>query len=160
VVTEFEFRLNEAGPFIQLGLPFWGLEQGRDVLRLAREVIANLPADVNIVITGMNAPPAPFVPEEYHHQPGYAVVVVGFGAPEVHDAVLKQIREALPPAWEFITPMPYVALQQMLDEPNAWGFHDYDKGAYVDDISDDVSEIVAEQLPRKTSPLSVLLSTG
>src|SRR5205823_4382125 len=106
VVTEFEFRLHEAGPIIQLGLLFWGLEQGRDVLRVAREVIANLPAEVNIVIAGMNAPPAPFVPEEYHHQPGYALVVVGVGAPEIHEAVLKQIREALPPAWEFITPMP------------------------------------------------------
>jgi hypothetical protein len=156
-VTEFEFRLHEAGPIIQLGLLFWGLEQGRDVLRVAREVIANLPAEVNIVIAGMNTPPAPFVPEEYHHQPGYALVVVGVGAPEIHEAVLKQIREALPPAWEFITPMPYVALQQMLDEPNAWGLRDYDKGVYVDDISDDVIEIVAEQLPRKTSPLSVLL---
>jgi len=157
VVTEFEFRLHEAGPLIQLGLPFWGLDQGRDVLRLARDVFATLPPDINIIIAGMNAPPAPFVPGEYHHLPGYALVVVGFGAPEVHDAVLKQIREALPPAWEFITPMPYVALQQMLDEPNAWGFHDYDKGAYVADISDDVIEIVAEHLPRKTSPLSVLL---
>jgi FAD/FMN-containing dehydrogenase len=43
VVTEFEFRLHEAGPIIQLGLPFWGLEQGRDVLRLAREVMRTCP---------------------------------------------------------------------------------------------------------------------
>jgi len=157
VVTEFEFRLHEVGPIIQLGLPFWGLDQGRDVLRLARDVIATLPPDVNIVIAGMNAPPAPFVPQEYHHQPGYALVVVGLGAAEVHEAVLKQIREALPPLWEFITPMPYTALQQMLDQPNAWGFHDYDKGAYVEDISDDVIDVVADHLPRKSSPLSVLL---
>jgi hypothetical protein len=157
VVTEFEFRLHEAGPIIQLGLPFWVLDQGPEVLRLARDVIATLPSDVNIIIAGMNAPPAPFVPEEYHHQPGYALVVVGFGAPEVHEGVLKRIRESLPPAWEFITPMPYVALQQMLDEPNAWGRHDYDNGAYVDDISDEVIDVVAEHLPRKSSPLSVLL---
>lgn len=157
VVTEFEFRLHDVGPIIQLGLPFWGLDQGRDVLRLARDIFATLPADINIVIAGMNAPPAPFVPEEYHHQPGYALVVVGFGAPEVHEAVLKQIREALPPLWEFSTQMPYVALQQMLDEANAWGFHDYDKGAYVDDISDDVIDVVTDHLPRKNSPLSVLL---
>jgi hypothetical protein len=157
VVTEFEFQLHEAGPIIQLGLPFWGLDQGRDVLRLARDVIATLPPDINIVIAGMNAPPAPFVPEEYHHQPGYALVVVGFGAAEVHEAVLKHIRGSLAPAWEFITPMPYVALQQMLDEANAWGMHAYDKAAYVDDISDEVIDIVADHLPRKSSPLSVLL---
>ena len=157
VVTEFEFRLHEAGPVIQLGLPFWGLDQGRDVLRVARDVIATLPPDVNIIIAGMNAPPAPFVPAEYHHQPGYAVVVVGFGAPEVHEGVLKQLREALPPLWEFSTPMPYVQLQQMLDEPNAWGFHCYDKSVYVEDLSDGVIDVVAEHLPGKNSPLSVLL---
>ncbi|MDT4892735.1 MAG: hypothetical protein QOE97_1770 [Pseudonocardiales bacterium] len=157
VVTEFEFRLHEVGPIIQLGVPFWGLDQGRDVLRVARDVLATLSPDINIVIAGMNAPPAPFVPEEYHHQPGYALVVVGFGAPEVHEAVLKQIREALPPLWEFTTAMPYAALQQMLDEPNAWGFHDYDKAVYVDDLSDAVIDVVADRLPRKTSPLSVLL---
>ena len=157
VVTEFEFRLHEVGPIIQLGLPFWGLEQGRDLLRVARDVIATLPPDINVVIAGMNAPPAPFVPDEYHHQPGYALVVVGFGAAEVHEAVLKQIREALPPLWEFTTLMPYVALQQILDEQNAWGLHAYDKGAYIDDISDEVIDIIADQLPRKNSPLSVLL---
>jgi FAD/FMN-containing dehydrogenase len=157
VVTEFEFQLHEAGPIIQLGLPFWSLDQGREVLRLARDVFATLPPDVNIIIAGMNAPPAPFVPEEYHHRPGYALVVVGFGAPEVHESVLKQIRETLPPAWEFVTPMPYVALQQMLDEPNAWGFHDYDKGVYVDELSDEVIDVVADHLPDKKSPLSVLL---
>jgi FAD/FMN-containing dehydrogenase len=157
IVTEFDFRLHEVGPIVQLGLQFWGLDQGREVLRLAREVIPALPADLNIIIAGMNAPRAPFVPEEYQHQPGYALVIVGLGAPAAHAAVLKQIREALPPAWEFASPMPYTALQQMLDEPNAWGLHDYDKGAYVEEISDEVIEIIAEQLPRKASPLSVLL---
>ena len=61
VVTEFEFRLHEVGPIIQLGLPFWGLEQGRDLLRVARDVIATLPPDINVVIAGMNAPHSPFV---------------------------------------------------------------------------------------------------
>jgi FAD/FMN-containing dehydrogenase len=157
VVTEFEFRLHEAGPIIQLGLPFWGLDQGRDLLRLVRDVYADLPPDINIVIAGMNAPPASFVPEEFHHQPGYALVVVGFGAAEVHESALKQIREALPPLWEFITPMPYVALQQMLDEANGWGFHDYEKSAYVEEISDEVIDVIADHLPRKNSPLSVIL---
>jgi hypothetical protein len=53
--------------------------------------------------------------------------------------------------------MPWIALQQMLDEPNAWGFHSYDKGVYVEDISDEVIDVVTRQLPDKQSPLSVLL---
>jgi len=38
----------------------------------------------------------------------------------------------------------------------AWGFHAYDKGTYLADLSDEAIEVVAEHLPRKNSPLSVL----
>jgi FAD binding domain/Berberine and berberine like len=154
VVTEFEFRLHQVGPTVQLGLLFWELEQGPDVLRLAREIIAALPRELNIIIAGLNAPPAPFVPEQHHHQPGYALVVAGFGSAGQHHQVMTRIRQALPPLWELNTPMPYVALQQMLDEANAWGFHTYDKGTYLENLSDEAIEVVADHLPRKTSPLS------
>ena len=41
VVTEFEFRLHEVGPMIQFGLVVLDLDHGAEVLRLAREVIAD-----------------------------------------------------------------------------------------------------------------------
>lgn len=53
--------------------------------------------------------------------------------------------------------MPYVELQKMLDEANAWGFYCYEKGAYVEDLSDEVIKVVTEHVPRKHSPLSVML---
>jgi Berberine and berberine like len=154
VVTEFEFGLHQAGPTVQVGLLFWELEQGPDVLRLAHEVIAALPRELNIIIAGLNAPPAPFVPERHHHQPGYALIVAGLGSAGQHHQVMTRIRQALPPLWEFTTPMPYVALQRMLDEANAWGFHTYDKGTYLEDLSDDAIQVIAGHLPRKNSPLS------
>jgi len=157
VITEFEFRLHKVGPIVQVGLLFWDLEQGPSVLQLAREIIATLPRELNIIIAGLNAPPAPFVPEQHHHRPGYALAVAGFGSAGQHQQVMTRIRQALPPLWELDTPMPYVALQQILDEANAWGFHTYDKGTYLEDLSDDAIEVVADHLPRKTSPLSALL---
>jgi len=92
VVTEFEFRLHEVGPVVQVGLLFWGLEQGPDVLGLAREVIAALPRELNIIIAGLNAPPAPFVPEQHHHRPGYALTIAGFGSAGQHQQVMTRIR--------------------------------------------------------------------
>jgi len=157
VVTEFEFRLHEVGPIVQVGVFFWGLEQGPDVLRLAREIIATLPRQLNTTIVGLNAPPAPFVPEEHRLQPGYALVVTGFGSAGEHGRVVTRIRAAIPPRWELVTPMPYVGLQQMFDEANAWGFHGYSTGTYLEALSDEAIEVVADHLPRKNSPLSVLL---
>jgi hypothetical protein len=157
VVTEFEFRLHEVGPIVHVGLLFWSLDDGAEVLGLASELIPGLPVEMNIIIAGVNAPPAPFVPEQHHLQPGYGLLVTGFGSRPEHDEVLARIRESLPPLWEFADSMPYVALQQMLDESNAWGFYCYDKGTYLSELTDEAIQVVTEQLPAKNSPLSVLL---
>ncbi|MBM7787041.1 FAD-binding oxidoreductase [Tenggerimyces flavus] len=157
VVTEFEFRLHEVGPLVQYGMLFWGLDQGPDALRLARDVIPTLPREINVVIAALNAPPAPFVPEQYHFQPGYALVVVGFGSNAQHEVALTRLREKVPPLFEHVTPLPYLALQQMLDQANAWGSHCYDKAVYLEEFTDDAIEVITEYVPRKTSPLSVML---
>jgi FAD/FMN-containing dehydrogenase len=157
VVTEFEFQLHEAGPMIQFGLAFWDLDKGVDVLRMASQVVAKLPAEVSIVVGAVNAPPAPFVPAEYHFRPGYALMVTGFGTAEEHAAVMDEIRSTVPPLVEFASPMPYTALQQMLDEANAWGFHAYDKGFYIDDFTDETIKVITEHVPLKQSPGSVVL---
>jgi hypothetical protein len=49
------------GSIVQLGLLFWGLEQGPDVPHLARESIATLPRELNVIVVGLNASPPPFV---------------------------------------------------------------------------------------------------
>jgi hypothetical protein len=89
--------------------------------------------------------------------PGYGFIVVGFGAPEEHEELVNQIREALPPLWDFVTPMPYLALNQMLDEDNRWGQYDYDKGGQIAEITDEVIAAVTQHFPRKQSPASVVL---
>lgn len=90
VLTEFEFGLVEAGPMVHIGLLFWGLDQGCELLGLAREVMATLPCDFHVIIAGLNSSPAPFVPEEQHGRPGYGPVVVGFGSVEDHGALLDR----------------------------------------------------------------------
>ena len=157
VVTEFEFELHEAGPLVHFGLLFWSVEQGPEALRRARTVVAGLPDDVNVVVGGLNAPPEPFVPEQHQLQPGYALIVVGFGTAESHEQVLAEARDGLPPLFEFTTQVPYVGLQKMLDEANGWGRYCYDKGCYVEDLSDDVIAAVTDHFPAKLSPLSVVL---
>ncbi len=142
---------------MQLGMLFWGLDQGRDVMKLTQEIGASLPAEINVVLAALNAPPAPFVPAEYQMQPGYALMIVGFGSPEEHAAVLSRVRERLAPPWELVTPMPYAALQVMLDEANAWGFYGYEKGFQVAELDDDVIAVVTERVPKKQSPLTAVL---
>ncbi|MGH3986746.1 MAG: FAD-binding oxidoreductase [Actinomycetes bacterium] len=156
VVTRFDFQLHPVAPMVQFGLFFWPLEQSAEVLRLARDVISTLAPDLNVIIGGVSAPPAPFVPEEHHHRPGCALLLTGFGTAAEHEAVVARIRTDLPPLVDLVTPMPYVQLQQMFDEDMAFGLLAYDKAIYVEELSPQVISVVTEHLPRKTSPRSAM----
>ena len=85
------------------------------------------------------------------------LLLTGFGSGPEHAQLAAQIRESLPPLFDLVTPMPYVELQKLLDEANAWGIHGYEKGTYVEELSDAVIDVITEQVPRKNSPMSVLL---
>lgn len=157
VVTEFEFRCREVGPTIQFALFFWGLDQGTKALRCMRDVCAGLPREIMPILGAVNAPPAPFVPERHQLQPGYALMLTGFGNPERYAAAVEQVRAQCPPLFDLVTPMPYVELNQMFDEANPWGQHYYDRSVYVPELTDEVIDAITEQTPAKTSPLSIAL---
>jgi hypothetical protein len=156
VVTEFEFALMEVAPTVQFGLFFWAPEQAERALRLAREVIGDLPLSLNaLLFAGFTAPPAPFVPDACQGTTGYALMVTAFDDPGGHAEVTERIRDSAPPFFDFVTTMPYVALQQLFDVPNGWGSYGYDKGAYFTDIDEHVIKVLTSVGLRKTSPLSL-----
>ncbi|MGH3854084.1 MAG: FAD-binding oxidoreductase [Pseudonocardiaceae bacterium] len=158
VVTTFEFQLHPVGPQVHLGLFFWGMDNGEQALRLAREVVPNLPAEAGAQLAiGLNAPPAPFVPSRYHFTPGYLLIVVGFSSAAEHARLVAPIREALPPLFELVTPIPYVALQRTLDETAPWGLLGYQEVIYLDELTDDVISVIVDHMPAKRSPLSSCL---
>ena len=158
VVTEFEFQLYPVGPLAQLGMFFWDLDDGAAALALAQQVTADLPPRMGALIAGLNAPPAPFVPEQHHFRPGYALIVAAFGADAEHARLAGQIRSALPPLFEFITPIPYTGLQQILDQSAPWGIQAYEKGLYLDALSPEVISVITAQQARKRSPMSLLIA--
>ena len=156
VVTEFEFALHPVGPLVNLALFFWGIESGAAALRHMRSIIAGLPSGAGAQIVGLNAPPAPFVPEALHFAPGYVLAVVGWDSPEEHAALLPPIREGLPPVFEFVTPIPYAMLQQMLDDSAPWGILAYEKACYLDELTDDAIAVIADFMPRKAAPMTIM----
>ncbi len=156
VVTSFEYRLHEVGPLVQLGFFFWGVDAGDKALRFGRGLTRTLPEDMGVLLAGLSAPPAPFVPEAYHFAPGYGLLIVGFGSAEEHAEVVTTVREQVPPLFDLVTPIPYANLQQMFDEGNPWGVLAYEKALYLEDLTDDAIAVITEHLPRKSSPLSFL----
>jgi FAD/FMN-containing dehydrogenase len=154
VVTEFEFRLHAIGPMLQLGLFFFSPDQGRDLFRFARDYIETLPDQCGVFMAGLSAPPEPFVPTELHFTPVFALAVVGFGDEKEHAQLIAPIQEALTPLVEMVTPIPYVGLQQMFDGSAPWGMHNYEKAAYLAELTDGAIETILEHQAKKMSPLS------
>ena len=155
VVTSFEFALHPVGPLVHLGLFFFGLERGTEALRFARDYVKTLgSAATAFLAIGLSAPPAPFVPEQHRFRPGHALLVVGFGSAEEHQAVVAPIRSSLTSLFELVTPIPFVALQQLFNESATWGSLSYEKALYLDELSDAAIAVIAEHVPKKTSPLS------
>jgi hypothetical protein len=101
----------------------------------------------------LSAPPEPFVPEQHHGAPGLAVLVAGWGSAEEHAAAIAPLRER-DPLFEMVTPLPYVALQQVFDNAEPWGIHAYAKSLNFDDLSDEVIAILLDRLPRRRSAMS------
>ena len=67
MVTEFEFALHEVGPMVHFGLLFWSLDQGAEVLRLARERHRRrCPDDVNVMVGGSTRRRRRSSPSEHH----------------------------------------------------------------------------------------------
>jgi FAD/FMN-containing dehydrogenase len=151
VVTEFEFRLHELGPIVQFAMLAVEQERAADAVRAARDLAAGLGRTVTPAIVCAAAPPAPFVPVEHHFAPVVTLILVGFGDPEEHAAAVAAARDVLQPLFDVVTPMPYVALQQMLDEGNPWGTRSYTKGLYLDVLPDAAIDALAERLSAQGS---------
>src|SRR5690606_25759005 len=69
---------------------------------------------------------------------------------------VEPIRELCPPLVEFLTPMPYVALQQMFDEQEHFGTYGYAKALHMPELTDDAITVMTEMAPGKTSPRTLM----
>jgi FAD/FMN-containing dehydrogenase len=154
VVTDLEFKLAQVGPVVQLGAFFYEAERGGAALRFANQLTAELAEDTSILLCGLSAPAAPFVTRAYHGRTVFGIIIVGFGTAESHARIVDKVRSAVPPLFEQIAPIAYTALQTMFDASAPWGVHAYEKGLYLESLSDAAIAVIARHLPRKGSPLS------
>jgi FAD/FMN-containing dehydrogenase len=135
-VTSFEFRAHPVGPTVLAGMLLHPWEQARDALRAARELMADAPDELTIFVALITAPPEPPFPAALRGRPAVAVAVAWNGDPGEGERVLAPLRAQPAPAVDLVGPMPYVALQSMLDHtaPHGWGFHD--RLHYLPEVSD------------------------
>jgi FAD/FMN-containing dehydrogenase len=143
IVTSMDFQLAAVGPTVYGGAAFFGADQLRDILVCVREMMTDAPEELTLLVNATTAPPAPFLPEAMHGHPGVAVLACWCGPLDEGEAQLAPLR-ALGPGVDLLGPIPYTALQQLIDPLLTKGARNYMKPGFLDDLSDGaIARIVA-----------------
>jgi FAD/FMN-containing dehydrogenase len=136
VVTRFEFRAHRVGPTVLGGMLVYPWEQARAAFQATRALMAGAPDALTAFAVLVTAPPQPPFPAEHHGRPVAVVAVAWSGDLDEGDRVLAPLRAGCPPLVDLVAPMPYVALQSMLDETAPHGLSYYDKLHYLPEVGD------------------------
>jgi FAD/FMN-containing dehydrogenase len=156
VVTQFTYQLHEVGPMIYGGMLVFPPFKAAEVGRAYRDLMADAPDEVGGALAFLTAPPEPFVPEEARGKPMVAIIVAYTGDAEEGERVLQPLRD-LGPAMDMVAPIPYLAVQKLIEPGNQPGHRHYWKADLLDDLPDDAIDTIAEFGLRMTSPLTVML---
>jgi FAD/FMN-containing dehydrogenase len=156
VVTAFEYALQEVGPTVFSGVTFYSGDAAEDILRGYRQACADAPDELTTLLNLAIAPPAPFLPEAVHGTPIVAVAGMWSGPTDGGDAATRPFRELADPITDLFGPMPYVAMQALLDALYPRGLHNYFRSAFVPALDDGVVAALAGAHRALPSPLSEL----
>ncbi|HEX9411713.1 MAG TPA: FAD-binding oxidoreductase, partial [Actinomycetota bacterium] len=152
VVTRFTFRLHEVGPTVTGGLIAWSADRADEVLAAYQDLTESAPRELTAMAVLRLAPPAPFVPEEWHGRPIAAIQVCHSGGDA--DADLAALHALGEPILDVIAEKPYTAQQSMLNALEPKGFHRYWKSEFLPGLSDGFLDAFVEHALRVRSPLS------
>ncbi len=150
VVTSFEYELHPVGPMVMGGVVAYPIEQAAEVLKFYREFTANLPDELTAFAGLLHAPDGSGARVA-------AILSCHCGTPEQAEADYKALRAFGTPVMDALGPIPYSALNSMLDAGFPKGARNYWKSSFVADLSDDAIGTMTEQFADVRSPMSGML---
>jgi FAD binding domain-containing protein/berberine-like enzyme len=154
IATAFEYRLHPVGPLVLGGPIFWPLEDAQSVLQFLREYAVEAPDELGITVGIMPAPPMPFLPPEQYGKPVAGLILVWTGDPADGERALAPLRGIGSPIADAVRPVPYLALQSMLDGGAPHGRHYYWKAHRLPTLTDEVIGVFLDRIGSLTSPFA------
>jgi len=148
VVTSFEFRLHPVGPMVTGGLAAWPLSQARECLDFYADFTSGASDEMGSFMGFTGAPDG---------SGNLITVFIGChsGTPEVAAEELKPVKEFGPPLLDMLGPIPYTALQSMLDNPLRTQV--YWKATFLKEFTPEARDVIAQSARNLPTPLSMLL---
>lgn len=133
VVTSFEFNLHKLGPEVLAGLVVHPFAAAEAVLKEYRELVAAAPDELTCWVVMRQAPPLPFLPEEWHGKEVLILAMCYCGDLKAGEKATQALRSIGKPIADVVGPAPFVGWQQAFDPlltpgaRNYWKSHDLAK---------------------------------
>lgn len=158
VVTSFTYRLHELGPVFHGGVLVHPLERAPELVPFFVDYVSRNPGTFGGALTFASAPPVPGVPPEAVGAPVVLVVAAWFDADlEAGERALRPLREFGPPLVDLIMPMPYTALQSMIDDGNHPGFRNHWSASYTSGLPAPLVTDLMDATADKPSMMSTVI---
>ena len=156
VVTSLEYRLHPVGPLVFAGPVFYSAADAAGVLRGWRDLTATMPDELTTVANILVAPPVPFLPEAVHGQPVLGLLGVYAGSVEDGERAAQPLRSLAEPVADLMGPMPYTAMQSLIDPLWPAGAHNYFTGVMLDQLTDETIDTLLAQHAAGRAPVREL----
>jgi hypothetical protein len=150
IATSLEYNLHGVGPVIIGGVVAHSLTRAHDVLEFFRDTCARLPDEMMLVaglqtaVDGSNAKLA-------------AIVAAHSGSLIEGEAAVRPLKAFGLPIMDAVGPIPYCALNTMLDPAFPKGARNYWKAQLLTDLSDEAIRTVVESFEACPSPMSHII---
>ena len=149
VVTSFEYQLHPVGPLVTGGLIAHPLDGAGDLARFYREYTADLPDELGVLFGLVHAPDGSGTKLA-------ALVVCHCGSEEQAQRDLAPALGFGAPVMAEVGPVPYEAMNQLLDAAYPKGSLNYWKSSFLDALTDGFIDTTIAQFETCPSPTSAL----
>ncbi len=146
VVTSFRYRVHPLGQVLA-GMLLHPRERAPELIAFHREFLRGAPDELNSTIGFLNSPEG---------MPLVGVIAV-YSGPLAEGEVLRPLRQFGPPVADLIRPMPYTAVQSMVDAAVPVGDRYYWKSNFAADLTPGLSGVLTEGAGAMPSPGSLIL---
>lgn len=150
VAASFEFRLHPVGPVVIGGLVAFPFDQARQVLRAWRDMTASASDDLMLIAALLTAP-------DGSGNKIVAIAACHCGATEEARRATDRLKELGTVVMDALGPIPYCALNGMLDAGFPAGGLHYWKSAFVPDLADAAIDMLVAAYETCPAPTSQIL---
>jgi FAD/FMN-containing dehydrogenase len=151
VVTSFEFKLHELGPQVVSGLLVHPLDAAPALVPQYRSLVAQAPDELSCWLVLRKAPPAPFIPAEWHNKEVLIIALCYCGGIAQGQDAAAPFRALGKPIVDLVQPHPFVGWQSAFDPLLTPGARNYWKSHDFSNLSDAAGSVILDAVRRLPS---------